>query len=184
MAKQLWKRGTGNYPNNVVTYLLNSSPMYYVEIPNDTRELNLLWKSVTAALPRFVKDIVELVFEERLTLKQTARTMATSATTTRNIVKRLYSWVNKDGYAMQALFNWAVKKGYVTTITQEAVLTAHALFMAESDISQIQALQFYTLLSNGCTIYDAQKQLGVRLGILYRLYYKAVEIQKDDNKMK
>lgn len=182
MAKQLWKQGTGNYPNNVVTYLLNSSPMYYVEIPKDTKELRLLWESVTRTLPAFVKDIVQLVFDEQFTLKQTAVKMNTSITTTRGIIKRLYSWVNKDGYAMQVLFNWAVQRGYVTTITQDSVLEAQKLYMAEADISAVQALMFFQMLQNGCTIYDARKQLGVRLGILIRLYNKALEVQKEKDK--
>ena len=178
MAKQLWQHGTGNYPNNVVNYLLNSSPMYCVKIPDASKELRLLWNSVTEKLPKFVVSVVEFVFDERWTLKIAARRVGASPTTVRRIVRRLYSWVNKDGYSMQALFNWATEKGYVTTITADSVKEAHRLYMNVDDISAWDAAQFYTLLSNGYTLHDAHKTLGVRMGILIRLYNKAVEVQR------
>lgn len=182
MARHLWKTGTGNYPNNVVNYLLNTSPLYYVSIPGDTRELRLLWQSVTKTLPPFIRDAIELVFDEQFTLKQTARRIGVSATTTRNIVRRLHSWLNKDGFAMQQLYNYAMSKGYVYTITDKDLKAAWKMFMNPEDISEADVVQFYNYLKNGLLIGECAKLLGVRAAVLMRLYNKSVEICKERKK--
>ena len=178
MAKQLWKHGTGNYPNNVINYLLNVSPMYYVYIPEDSRELRMLWEGVSKKLPPFVKATIEMVFDEQFTLKQTARRIGASATTTRRIVRRLHSWLNKDGFAMQPLYNYAVSKGYVYSITMDDIKEAWAKFFDPKDISEADAVQFMMYLERGLLISDCAKLIGVRLAVLTRLYYKAIEINK------
>lgn len=184
MAKQLWKTGTGNYPNNVVNYLLNTSPMHYVRIPTDNKDMRLLWQNVTKTLPQFIKDTIELVFDEQLTLKQTAYRTHVSPTTTRRVIRRLHSWLNKDGFAMQQLYNYAVRKGYVYTIDKNDILKAHKLFMSVEDITEAEAMMFYTYLQNGLLINEIHKLIGVRTAVLMRLYNKAVELNMEKMRKK
>ena len=177
MGKRVWKSGTGNYPNNVCNYLLNSSLMYRVRIPSDSRELNILWKDVTKTLPEFVVDVVQLVFEERKTFKQTAKIVKCSPTTVRRLVHRLYSFVNKDGYAMQHMWHWAVEKGYVHTLHRNVLLTTYELFGAK-DMTRDDVIDFYDYLVKGFTMHEIHKVMNVRLAVLMRLYDAAMDMEE------
>lgn len=182
MAKQLWKTGTGNYPNNAVNYLLNTSPMHYVRIPTDNKEVRMLWQSVTKTLPPFIKETIELVFDEQFTLKQAATRTHVSATTTRRVVRRLHSWLNKDGFAMQQLYNYAVKNGYVYTIEQADILKARELFLSKEEITEAEATQFFYFLKDGLLINEIHKIIGVRTATLLKLYNKALEMHIEKRK--
>lgn len=178
MARHLWKTGTGNYPNNVINYLLNTSPLYHVYIPEDGRELRLLWQSVTKTLPPYYREAIELVFDEQFTLKTTARAIGVSATTARNVVRRLHTWLNKDGFAMQPLYNYASLKGYVYFVTEDDMRKAWKEFMNHEEISELEAIQFYHYLEKGLLIHECGKLLAKRTALLMRLYNKAIEMCK------